>query len=379
VAPKAAAPVKAPGPVEQKKAPESDFGKDAQQSAEPPALPAFTPIEAKDFLFSRPAGESPMPGAPTVTVDGTKVTPSQYKLYNQTVDAVQEVVSKLTYKPNMHVFVSSDGDKPGEGVYIQVGIVGPDNYPIHGKDLPEKIVYGRKWRVEKLLPTSELIQTVMLALKGAEEHEARERMVIGGYTPLNNHLDVPLLQQYLETHEGKPEAPVTDVASAQKAFDSIHYAGCKVEVMELEHRKTGKTLVDVELKGDPEFGRVSKDFDGKQMTLVADGDTPSQLIYALMDSVLHETNRGIEENFKFDGFARFSRDISVDQLRDFNAFSRNARNFQPAPGFADVAKALNRGIDAERPPIFMAGPANDPAKADIESRPDLLGAKPKGL
>jgi hypothetical protein len=371
--------VKAQAPAPEAARLPDDYGKQGAASAEPPALPGFTPVEARDFLFSRPAGESPMPGAPTVVLDGSKVVPSQYKLYNQTVSAVQEVVSKIAYKPNMHVFVSSDGGKEGEGVYLQVGVVGVDNYPIRGKELPEKIVYGRKWRVEQLLPTSELIQTVMLALKSAEEHETRERFVVNGYTPLNNHLDLPLLKQYLETHERKAEAPVADVAAAQKAFDTVHYAGCKVQVMEFEHRKTGKTIVDVELKGDPAFGRVSKDVDGKMFTVVADGDTPSQLIYALMDTVLHEMNRGVEENFSYDGFKRFSRDITLPELRDFNAFSRNARNFQFQPGFAEVAKALNRGIDAERPPIFMPGPANDPAKADIESRPNLLGAKPKGL
>jgi hypothetical protein len=358
-------------------APKSDFKQQAAASTEPPALPTFTPIEAKDYLFSLPAGETPMPGAPTVVVDGTKVTPSQYKLYNQTVDAVQEVVSKITYKPNVKVFVSSDGGKQDEGVYLQVGIVGIDNYPYTGKDMPEKIVYGRKWRVEKLLPTSELIQTVMLAIKSAEEHEMRERVVINGYTPLNNHLDLPLLKDYLKANPPQPELPVKDIAAAQEVFDGVHVAGCKLEVMEYEKRRTGKTVVDIELKPDPKYEHTEKEFVGKQYTLVSDGDTSSQLLYALMDTVLHESNRNIEETFQYDGFARFSRDITVPQLRDFNKFSRNVRNFVFQPGFKDVAGAMNRAIDAERPPIYMPGPANDPIIKDIDSRPNLLGAKPK--
>lgn len=369
-------PEKAPTPAAAPPA-KSEFKQETAASAEPPALPTFTAIAAKDYLNSLAPGESPMPGAPTVVVDGSKVVPSQYKLYNQTVDAVQETVSKITYKPNVKVFVSSDGGKQDEGVYIQVGIVGIDNYPYKGKDMPEKIVYGRKWRVEKLLPTSELIQTVMLAIKSAEEHEMRERVVINGYTPLNNHLDLPLLKDYLKANPPQPEAQVKDLSAAQKVFDGVHVAGCKVEVLEYEKRRTGRTVVDVELKHDPQYEHVEKEFVGKQYTIVSDGDTSSQLLYALMDTVLHETNRNIEETFKYDGFARFSRDITVPTLRDFNAFSRNARNFEMQPGFMDVARAMNRAIDAERPPIAMPGPANDPILREIDSKPNLLGAKPK--
>ncbi|MBL8953199.1 MAG: hypothetical protein JNK82_20645 [Myxococcaceae bacterium] len=337
------------------------------------------PLQAKEFLFSLPDGETPMPGAPTLELDGSRVTPSQYLLYNQTVSAVQEVVAKLTYKPNMHVFVSSDGEKPGEGVYVQVGIVGPDNYPVTGKSLPDKIVYGRKWRVEKLLPTSELIQTVMLALKSAEEHEARERLVIGGYTPLSNHLDLPLLTEWLKTNASAPQAPIDGLAAAQAAFDAVHYAGCKVEVLELERRKTGMTLVDVKLVADPAFGRVSDEVDGKMLTLMADGATPSHLVYALMDAVLHDVERHVEENFKYDGFARFSRNVAVKDLADFSAFSRNLRNFDFSPDFKATAGVMNRAIDAERAPDFVPGPANDVAKADLDARPGLLGVKPNGL
>ncbi len=339
----------------------------------------YGPLQAKEYLFSLPSGETPMPGAPTLVLDDSRVVPSQYKLYNQTVSAVQEVVAKLTYKPNMHVLVSSDGGKPDEGVYLQVGVVGPDNYPVHEKDLPDKIVYGRKWRVEKLLPTSELIQTVMLALKSAEEHEARERFVVNGYTPLSNHLDLPLLQQFLKSHGSGPEAPVADVGAAQAAFDGVHYAGCKVEVLELERRKTGKTVVDVKLVADPAFGRVSPGADGQMLTLVADGATKSHLVYALMDAVLHDVNRGVEEGFRYDGFARFSRDVSVGDLRDFTAFSRNLRNFDLTPEFLDTARVMNRAIDAERAPDLSPGPSNDAALAAIDAKPDLLGVKPKRL
>lgn len=339
----------------------------------------FVPAKAGDYLASLPGGETPMPGAPTVVVDDTKVVPSQYKLYHQTVSAVQEVVSKLTYKPNLHVFVSSDGPGRDEGVYVQVGIVGPDNYPIGARDLPDKIVYGRKWRVEKLLPTSELVQTVFLALKSAEEHEARERFVVQGYTPLSNHLDLPLLQKFMQTRGSQPEAPVADLAGAQAAFAGVHYAGCRVEVLELERRRTGKTVADVRLVADPALGRVSADVDGKLLTLVADGATSSHLVYALMDAVLHDVNRGVEENFRYDGFARFSRDIAVRDLREFNAFSRNLRNFELTPEFLDAARALNVAIDEQRAPVLERGPANDKAKAAVDAKPGLLGVKPKTL
>ena len=50
---------------------------------------------------------------------------------------------------------------------------------------------------------------------------------------------------------------------------------------------------------------------------------------------------------------------------------------QAASGWLNSRFVLNGAIDAERPPIAMPGPANDPILREIDSKPNLLGAKPK--
>jgi hypothetical protein len=51
-------------------------------------------------------------------------------------------------------------------------------------------MYGRKWRVDHKLPTSEIVQTVFLTLKTARKHEIRERFRLSAFnkitTPFNN-------------------------------------------------------------------------------------------------------------------------------------------------------------------------------------------------
>ena len=55
-----------------------------------------------------------------------------------------------------------------------MGVVGHDNYQKQPATGGLKLFFGRKWRVEPELPTSEVIQSVFLAIKKSREHEIRE-------------------------------------------------------------------------------------------------------------------------------------------------------------------------------------------------------------
>ena len=56
-------------------------------------------------------------------------------------------------------------DEDGSGLYLQVGLIGRENYERGSQIRPHKLVYGRKWRIDPDTPTSEVIQT---AFSGSE-------------------------------------------------------------------------------------------------------------------------------------------------------------------------------------------------------------------
>ena len=129
----------------------------------------------------------------TVLDDGRTCVPQHYLKYCHTLLSFEELLLQIEYSDRYPIFVCEDES----GLYLQVGIIGEDNYINNTHNGSSKMVYGRKWRVEPKLPTSEIIQTVLLAIKTAREHEVREklRLNINGKvtTPFNNHHDINIL------------------------------------------------------------------------------------------------------------------------------------------------------------------------------------------
>ena len=159
-------------------------------------------------------GESPIENAPSVKLDnGGLCIPQHYLRYHHTRQSVERIILDIDYSDRYPVFVCEDDS----GLYLQVGIVGYDNYAPRASQSGLKVVYGRKWRVEPQLPTSEIIQTVFLALKKAREHEVRELFRFhhrsGSTTPFNTHHDLPLMSQNADLLAG-----ICPLAPARKAL-----------------------------------------------------------------------------------------------------------------------------------------------------------------
>ena len=138
------------------------------------------------------ASEKPITNAPPVQLgNGEHCIPQHYLLFSHTRESVEQIVLNIEFHKNYLVFVCEDHT----GIYIQIGIIGFDNFAPSDQRQQQKVVYGRKWRVEPQLPTSEIIQTVFLALKSAREHEVRELFKLTSEcritTPFSNHHDLP--------------------------------------------------------------------------------------------------------------------------------------------------------------------------------------------
>lgn len=139
-------------------------------------------------------GELPIKDAPSVSLpNGTACLPQHYLFFEHDYASVCDLIVNIDYADRYPIFMCEDTT----GIYVQIGIVGHDNYKSH-TCAHCKMMYGRKWRIEPRLPISEIVQTTFLALKKAREHEIRELFRLthadgGVSTPFNNHHDLPLM------------------------------------------------------------------------------------------------------------------------------------------------------------------------------------------
>lgn len=333
---------------------------------------------AARFLRQLGPGETPMPGAPVVRLqDGSAFVPSQYLLFHHTVESVQALLDRIRYKESFLLFASADPDNPGQ-IYFQVGIIGRENYGPQGQERPKKIVYGRKWRVEEFSPTSELIQTALLALKSAEEHEARELFTYRGRTIFSNHFDLPLMRRWMKEQPDEPETVHTTTQSVQELIDNVRYDGYRLKAEDIVLRKNGSLVMDITFERDEAILYFNPGLAEKKITIVCEAVTGTSIMNSLMDAILHEVHREVEELFTFDGFARFSRTISIEHLRAFLRFHRDRGSLSftsSAPDiFAASAAALNGAIDATRPPVLRT--ADIGVAHLLSAQEPLQGRKP---
>lgn len=110
-------------------------------------------------------------------------------------------------------------------------------------------MYGRKWRVDHKLPTSEIVQTVFLTLKTARKHEIRERfaclLLIKSPPPLIIDHDMTLLTNSDETL-GRDEKENT-WPELQFELNNISYDHATFNIINMEHRHQEFWLLEVKI------------------------------------------------------------------------------------------------------------------------------------
>lgn len=258
-------------------------------------------------------GEIAMNTAPAVDLpDNTSCIPQHYLTYAHDLASVEAVIADIRFDARYPIFVSEDLG----GIFIQIGIIGPDNY----KDGPEKLVYGRRWRVEPNLPTSEIIQTVFLALKKAREHELRECFVLRANgrvsTPFNGHHDLPLLAQ-----QGKSLHRVSKTCGSVVALlKRVKFEGVGFKLVEQLKTVSGQHILTLSKKSEA-HGLFVDDLPA-QMTLITPSLDDNDILYSLMEILIAQSDRFVEETFQYRGFARFSRNVDVMAIGRIGAQTR---------------------------------------------------------
>ena len=318
--------------------------------------------------------------APSVRLgNGRSCIPQHYLSYRHTLGSVERLLLDTDYDARYLVFACADEG----GIYIQIGIIGYDNYRPLKAQARQKIVYGRKWRVEPHLPTSEIIQTTFLALQKAREHEVRERLRFyknGAYTtPFNNHQDLPLMANNPEllALPAKEDTPLTH-HRLSLALKALRYDDAALCLHSLTRLPDGSVVVQIALEATansqlPEV--VGGGAKGETLvSFILSRPKLNDFYYALMAALVQLSNQHVEEHFCYRNFARFSRKNSVLRLANMSGAVRRPERDE---GFAQTFVAANYEIDSARVPLFRDGALADKNRTALASFGKLNGILPR--
>lgn len=286
-------------------------------------------------------GESAIKNAPRLTLrNGRSCIPQHYLQYSHTRKSVERLISDVDFCERYPIFVSEDSG----GVVLQIGIIGYDNYKSAARQAELKIVFGRKWRVEPNLPSSEIIQTAFLAIKKAREHEIRELLTLKieskNTTPFNNHHDLPLMARNSDILE----KPALDISSLCMALQAVKFDRGLFDILDHEVLRNGLTALT--LRFVPKTARSHEEFTTDPIVLLLKSLTPNALYHALISEMIAISDRFVDEAFYYRGFARFSRDNDATAIAQLSADVRQ----NPETLLEGSGKACNfvKGFDAER-------------------------------
>lgn len=315
-------------------------------------------------------GEEPIQQAPRIQLQtGLHCIPQHYLRFRHDLITVSEVVADIDYDDRYPIFVCED---TSGSIYIQVGIIGKDNY----KNQDEvKIVYGRKWRIEAELPTSEIIQTVFLALQKAREHEVREWFTLfHGHrksTPFNNHHDLPLMAQQTQLlTNSQPLCAADDVIDETLAL--VRYADCYFTIKSKKQISADRLFLELEVT--PEDVSTPAEIKNNVISLVLQEISASHLLYELMDALLKLSNQHVEDNFTYKGFARFSRKNDVRAIGDLSISLREKLK----DGLLERSlQANNYETDMSRAPSLGSDRLSLKIKKILSEHPHLQGIHPR--
>jgi hypothetical protein len=323
------------------------------------------------------AGETPMPLAPCIQLtNGKYCIPQQYLQYEQTVESVSAILNDIEAVNDILLFCGQDEF----GLYLQAGSVGHDNYKRKGAAGKQRIVYGRRWRIDTYIPTSEVIQTAFLAIKKACEHEVRELLTICDRdsgrtgTPFSTHLDLPLMARF-------PELVMREASHANQPLletwlQGVRFDGREIKVDDVAIRRNGNLVVDL-VFAEASSLRLRPGFEQLPTTIVLREFSEASLVHEIINALIQHSDRLVAEQFRYRGFARFSQNVDPSRLTQLSVVTRTA-------GLADeqfelLRTSLNYDTDTRRVPSLGAGMLAHRNRDALRQEGELGGHMPIGL
>ncbi|MFT6530377.1 MAG: hypothetical protein ACJAZB_002041 [Psychrosphaera sp.] len=320
-------------------------------------------------------GEIALDNTPSYKISSDQqCIPQHYLSYQHDLASVEKLIIDIEYSQQFPLFVSEDKG----GIYLQVGVIGQDNYQTKDEQPKTKIVYGRKWRVEPQLPTSEIIQTALLAIKTAREHEIRELFKLSirskTTTPFNNHHDLPLLSQnkdyLIEQHHQHSWSEL------QQCLDNIGYDNASFFINDIQQRPSASYIVELEILPSKDT-KLPELFAEQYITLILKTKNKNELLFELMSQLIHLSNRHVEEHFNYAGVARFSRKLEVERIAELSINTRQLHKENAPEEFTHKWKIANYETDLTRVPEIKSLALANKIKNCLAHFQPLEGVLPK--
>jgi len=328
-------------------------------------------------------GETPLPFSPQISLSGgPKVVPQQYLNVERNLSNIETILERIDFSDDYLLFAHQES-----GVLsIQVGILGCENYPFNQRQETEtKIVYGRRWLIEPTTPTSEIVQTALLAIKKSREHELRENVLLllnDQYktTPFNSHMDLPLMKSNPDFfYRGDRKGLGTEqelYARTRVILESVKLKSFEMQLDSVRLLNEEKALIELSvtaLKQHVHFPELND----QRIAFICDDFNESVFLHELMNELIKRSDRYIEEHFTFDGFARFSHKVCPKQLAEFSYQTRNIKHKDPR--FHQHFRQMSYDVDASKAPFYAGGALGEKQRDMIERKKVAGGYLPNEI
>ena len=336
-----------------------------------PRIKSLKPIR-KSTPQSSVYGEEPLPFAPQIRLDrGPSVVPQQYLNVERNINNIEAILERIEFSEDYLLFAHQEN-----GVLsIQVGILGCENYPFSEQQAIEtKIVYGRRWLIEPTTPTSEVVQTALLAIKKAREHELRENVLLllndqHKTTPFNSHMDLPLMKSnpsyfYADSDHNHSNNENDVRLRTQTVLESVKIKSFEIQLDSVRILNEEKSLIELSISA-TEQNVHFPELINQRVAIICDDFNESVFLYELMNELIKRSDRYIEEHFTFDGFARFSHNVCPQKLAEFSYQTRNIKNKDPR--FYQHFRQMSYDVDASKAPFYASGALGEKQREMIKN------------
>lgn len=318
-------------------------------------------------------GETPLPFSPRIQLEnGAQAIPQQFLQVRRSRESLEKIVSEISFSKDYPLFVGEES----EVLYLQAGVIGKENYPStqRHKDTP-KIVYGRKWLIEKNTPTSEVVQTALLALKKIREHEVREKLFLSveasaKTTPFNTHMDLPLMAKHPRLFEAQSR-----LESVGELLTRVKVSSLNLSLTKQQDLGGGRALLEIQLSESENTEQFFPELVDQTICLVLNSLSKGDVLHELNSELIKLSDRYIEENIAFNGFKRFSRQQCPERIAEFSVYTRTINKTDPR--FVPLYKSMTHQVDYDRAPPYSNSYLGDKQRQTILGYQTLDGHLPK--
>jgi len=325
-------------------------------------------------------GGSLMPMAKSINVEAVgDFYPQHYYTYNQTLESLSSILLQISSLNNILLFAGEDNGN----LYLQVGNIGYENYPHDDQLHPPKLVYGRKWRIDRDTPAPEIVQTALLAIQKVREHEVRELLVwrdpatSAASTPFSCHQDVQLITGYLRQRSSN-QTTEFDLTNVEALIPQLTFGSRQLSVVTRIPLSDNRYLLEVHLSKPTAKHCGFIEFDDVRVSLVLEGWSVALFLHELMDALIRISDIHTENTFMFGGVQRFNRHIDPRIIGKLSVLSRPYKKHMADQEFLKSFNRMNYQVDKKRAPQLGSGQLSELNKAKLYQHNALDGHMPVG-